>query len=77
MTAPGDHDQPPLLAIVAGDPSAEQIAAVVAVKLTRRPVPGGRPDPGYCARQCCGAPADGGPARCRAEPRADDLPEPH
>jgi Acyl-CoA carboxylase epsilon subunit len=42
MTGPGDHDQPPVLAIVAGDPSAEQIAAVVAVLSAQT----GRPDRG-------------------------------
>jgi Acyl-CoA carboxylase epsilon subunit len=41
MTGPGDHDQPPVLAIVAGDPSAEEIAAVVAVLSARIGQPGG------------------------------------
>jgi hypothetical protein len=49
MTAPGDHDQPPVLAIVAGDPSAEQIAAVVAV-LSARIGPPERPGGGETAR---------------------------
>ena len=40
MTARGEHDQPPALAIVAGNPSAEQIAAVVTV-LSARMRPGG------------------------------------
>jgi Acyl-CoA carboxylase epsilon subunit len=35
MTAHGDHDQPPVLAIVRGNPSAEQIAAVVTVLSAR------------------------------------------
>jgi hypothetical protein len=49
MTAPGHHDQPPLLAIVAGDPSAEQIAAVVAV-LSARIDQAGRARGGETAR---------------------------
>jgi len=35
MTAPGDHDQPPALVIAAGNPSAEEIAAVVTVLSAR------------------------------------------
>ena len=49
MTAPGDHDQPPVLAIVAGDPSAEQIAAVVTV-LSARAGQAGRAGTGETAR---------------------------
>jgi Acyl-CoA carboxylase epsilon subunit len=35
MTFRDDHDQPPVLAFVRGNPSAEQIAAVVAVLSAR------------------------------------------
>ena len=35
MTARSEHDQPPALAIVAGNPSAEEIAAVVTVLSAR------------------------------------------
>ncbi len=35
MTAPGEHDQPPALAFVAGNPSAGEIAAVVTVLSAR------------------------------------------
>jgi acyl-CoA carboxylase epsilon subunit len=35
MTAPGDHDQPPGLVFAAGNPSPEEIAAVVTVLSAR------------------------------------------
>jgi hypothetical protein len=49
MTAIGDHDQPPVLAFVRGNPSAEQIAAVVTV-LSARAGQAGRPGTGATAR---------------------------
>jgi hypothetical protein len=49
MTAIGDHDQPPVLAFVRGNPSAEQIAAVVTV-LSARAGQAGRPGTGETAR---------------------------
>ena len=49
MTARSEHDQPPALAIVAGNPSAEQIAAVVTV-LSARMRPAGPAGAGQPAR---------------------------
>ena len=49
MTAHDYHDQPPVLSFVRGNPSAEQIAAVVTV-LCARAGPAGRPGTGETAR---------------------------
>jgi len=49
MTGRGEHDQPPGLAIVAGNPSAEEIAAVVTV-LSARMRPAGTARAGETAR---------------------------
>jgi Acyl-CoA carboxylase epsilon subunit len=49
MTAPGDRDQPLALVVVAGNPSAEEIAAVVTV-LSARAGPAGRAGGGETAR---------------------------
>ena len=49
MTAHDDRDQPPVLAFVRGNPSAEQIAAVVTV-LSARAAQAGRPGTGETAR---------------------------
>ena len=49
MTARGEPGQPPALAIVAGNPSAEQIAAVVTV-LSARAASAGRARAGETAR---------------------------
>jgi len=55
MTAPGEPDQPPVLAFAAGNPSAEEIAAVVAVLSVRlgqagRAGAGGTARSGWSAR---------------------------
>ena len=49
MTGRGEHGQPPELAIVAGNPSAEEIAAVVTV-LSARSGPAGPTGSGETAR---------------------------
>lgn len=49
MTGHGNPDQPPVLAIVRGNPSAEQIAAVVTV-LSARPAQAGRTSTAETAR---------------------------
>ncbi len=49
MTSRGDPDQPPVLAIAAGHPSAEEIAAVVTV-LSARIRQAGRAGAGETAR---------------------------
>jgi Acyl-CoA carboxylase epsilon subunit len=49
MTARGDHDRPPALVFAAGNPSPEEIAAVVTV-LSARPAQADRARVGETAR---------------------------
>ena len=49
MTERGDHDQPPALVFARGNPSAEEIAAVVTV-LSARAASAGRARAGETAR---------------------------